>query len=162
MLVRRARANIRRMNAILDQHEALPVPFAEASIADAMNHGVIHCRPETPLRTVARMMATYNVHAVYVFDDRGLWGLVSDIDVAAAACGDLDGRTAGSSSVTPLLTVMSNQPLADAAELMSLIGATHLAVLDPVTRKPVGVVSTLDVVKAIAIGQGVREVQASA
>jgi len=160
---------MRRMNATVDQHETPPIPFAEATIADAMSHGVIHCRPETPLRAVARIMATYNVHAVYVFDygeeaDESveLWGLVSDLDVAAAACGDLDGRTAGSSAITPLLTVESDQPLAEAAELMSLKNTAHLAVLDPVTHRPVGVVSTLDVARAIAVAQGVREVQASA
>jgi CBS domain-containing protein len=157
------------MNATVDQHERVPVPFCDASVADAMSHGVIRCAPETPLRAVARIMATYNVHAVYVFDygdeadeNVELWGLVSDLDVAAAACGEIDARTAGRSAVTPLLTVWSDQPLAEAAELMSLKGTAHLAVLDPVTRRPVGVVSTLDVARAIAAGQGVREVQASA
>jgi CBS domain-containing protein len=160
---------MRRMNATVDQHEQPPVPFCDASVADAMSHGVIRCAPETPLRTVARIMATYNVHAVYVFDygdeaDESveLWGLVSDLDVAAAACGEIDRRTAGHSAVTPLQTVLSDQPLAEAAELMSLKGTAHLAVLDPVTQRPVGVVSTLDVARAIAAGQGVREVQASA
>lgn len=157
------------MNATVDQHKVQPVPFCDASVADAMSHGVIRCAPETPLRTVARIMATHNVHAVYVFDygdeadeDVQLWGLVSDLDVAAAACGEIDGRTAGHSAVTPLQTVLSNRPLAEAAELMSLKGTAHLAVLDPRTRRPVGVVSTLDVARAIAAGQGVREVQASA
>jgi CBS domain-containing protein len=160
---------MRRMNATVDQHEQPPVPFCDASVADAMSHGVIHCAPETQLRTVARIMATHNVHAVYVFDygdesdeDTQLWGLVSDLDVAAAACGEIDGRTAGGSAVTPLLTVTSDRPLAEAAELMSLKGTAHLAVLDPRSQRPVGVVSTLDVARAIAAGQGVREVQASA
>jgi len=160
---------MQRMNATVDQHDAQPVPFGEASVADAMSHGVIHCAPETPLRAVARIMATYNVHAVYVFDygdeaDEAveLWGLISDLDIAAAACGEIDGRTAGGSAITPLVTVTSDQPLAEAAELMSLKGTAHLAVLDSVTHRPVGVVSTLDVARAIAAGQGVREVQASA
>lgn len=163
------RATMRDMHATLDQHDAQPVPFGEASVADAMSHGVIHCQPATPLRSVARIMATYNVHAVYVFDygdeaDEAveMWGLVSDLDVAAAACGEIDGRTAGEAAVTPLLTVTSDQRLAEAAELMALKGTAHLAVLDPVTRRPVGVVSTLDVARAVAVAQGVREVQPSA
>ena len=139
---------------------ATPVPFSEATVVDAMSHGVIHCAPETPLRAVARLMATHNVHAVYVFDygDEGdetveLWGLVSDMDVAMAACADIDARTAGGSAVTPLVTVASNQPLADAAKLMALKGTAHLAVIDPVTHRPAGVVSTLDVARAIAADQ---------
>ena len=132
-----------------------------ATVAEAMSRGVIHCAPETPLRTVARMMATYGVHAIYVFDGGDeadeaveLWGLVSDLDVAAAACGDIDGRTAAGSAVKPLVTVTSDKPLADAAELMSLKGMAHVAVLDPVTRRPIGVVSTLDVARAVAAGLG--------
>jgi CBS domain-containing protein len=144
----------------LSRHD--PVVFDHARVADAMSHGVIHCAPETPLRAVARMMVTYGVHAVYVFDDaHELLGLVSDLDVAAAACGDIDRRSAGGSAITPLVTVTSTQPLADAADLMALKGTAHLAVLDPVTRRPVGVVSTLDVARAVAAGQGVREVHPS-
>lgn len=148
--------------------QSLPVPFGEATVADAMSHGVIHCAPETPLRVVARMMATYGVHAIYVFnygseDDETveLWGLVSDLDVAAAACGGMEGKTARASAVTPLHTVLSDEPLGVAAEMMSLKGTAHLAVLDPVSRRPVGVVSTLDVARAVAAENGVREVQPS-
>jgi CBS domain-containing protein len=145
------------------------VTFEEATVADAMSRGVIQCAPETPLRTVARMMATYQVHAVYVFDygdeddeDVQLWGLVSDLDIAAAACGELDAKTAAGSAVTPLQVVRSDQPLAAAAALMAFTGVAHLAVLDPETGRPVGVLSTLDVARAVAAGHGVREVYASA
>jgi CBS domain-containing protein len=134
-------------------------PFASASVADAMTVGLIHCAPETPLRTVARMMATYRVHAIYVFDygnesdeNVELWGLVSDLDLAAAACADIDERTAADSTVTPIVTVTGDQPLADAAALMAAGGMTHLAVLDTVTQRPIGVVSTLDIARALAAG----------
>ncbi|HZC30316.1 MAG TPA: CBS domain-containing protein [Gaiellaceae bacterium] len=135
---------------------------------DAMSNGVIHCAPETPLRVVARLMATYGVHAIYVFnygdeDDENveLWGLVSDLDVAAAACGGLEGKTARSSAVTPLYTVASDEPLGVAAEIMALKGTTHLAVLDAVSRRPVGVVSTLDIARAVAAENDTFETQAS-
>jgi CBS domain-containing protein len=144
-----------------------PVPFSEATVADAMSHGVIHCAPETPLRSVARMMATYGVHAVYVFDygdedDVGmeLWGLVSDLDVAAAA-GVLDRITARERAVAPLYTVASDEPLSAAAELMALKSTSHLAVLDARTLRPIGVVSTLDVARAIAAETGIREIHPS-
>ena len=142
--------------------ERAVVPFEEALVADAMSRGVIHCVPETPLRKVAWLMATHGVHAVYVFDygdepDEAveLWGLVSDLDVAAAATGDIDGRVAGAVAVSPLFTVTSDQPLRAAAEVMALKSLAHLAVLDPVTHRPVGVVSTLDVARAVAAGPGI-------
>jgi CBS domain-containing protein len=138
------------------------------STADAMNAGVIRCAPETPLRAVARLMATYDVHAVYVFDfgqedDESvrIWGLVSDLDVAAA-WPVIDQRTAGGTAVAPVLTVSADEPLEQAAELMAQKGSSHLAVLDPATGRPVGVLSTLDVARVIAAEQGIREIHASA
>ncbi len=149
--------------------QELPVPFEIATVADAMSPGVISCPPETPLRIVARMMATFSVHSVFVFehqdeDDENpqLWGVVSDLDLVAASRLDVDTRTAGACAVTPLVTVSSEAPIEDAAELMAQHGIAHLAVLDPHTQRPVGVISTLDVARSIAAGNGVRETHASA
>jgi CBS domain-containing protein len=150
------------------QLPTLPVPIDEATVGDAMSAGVISCPPETPLRTVARMMATYRVHAVFVFDygdedDESveLWGLVSDLDLAAAVCADVDARTARSSAVTPLVTVASDEPLERAAQLMAEHGIAHLAVVDRSTRRPIGVVSTLDIARAVAAGRAPSEVYAA-
>jgi CBS domain-containing protein len=149
--------------------QKLPVPFESAAVGDAMSPGVISCPPETPLRVVARMMATFNVHSVFVFehqdeDDENpqLWGVVSDLDLVAAGRLDVDARTASSSAVTPLVTVRADAPLHDAADLMAQHGIAHLAVVDPHSERPVGVVSTLDIARSIAAGTGVRETQASA
>jgi CBS domain-containing protein len=128
-----------------------------ATVADAMTSGVIHCSPETPLRAVARLMAEKGVHAVYVFDygdeddeTVALWGLVSDLDLVAAADADLDGMTARGSAVTPLVTIVSSDLLADAGRRMTETGVSHLAVLDPSTGRPSGVLSTLDIVRFVA------------
>src|SRR5262245_17207246 len=132
-------------------------PFRRASVRDLMTEGMISCSPETPLREVARLMAVHKVHGIFVFEeDRDdveasrLWGLVSDLDVVAASRGDIDRRTAGDSAVTPLVTVASNATLARAAQLMTESEASHLAVLDPTTHRPVGVLSTLDIARALA------------
>ncbi len=149
--------------------QELPTPFETATVADAMSPGVISCPPETPLRVVARMMATFNVHSVFVFehqdeDDENpqLWAIVSDLDLVAASRLDLDARTAGASAVTPIVAVPADAPIQDAAELMALNGVAHLAVLDPVAKRPVGVISTLDIARSIAAGHGPQETQASA
>jgi CBS domain-containing protein len=152
-----------------DPKSELPVPFDAALVGDAMSRGVISCPPETPLRVVARMMATFGVHAIFVFehqdeDDEAshLWGVVSDLDLVAAAQLDLDTVTAGTTAVTPFVTVAANRPIADAADLMAQQGIAHLAVTDPVSRRPIGVISTLDVARAVAAGHGVRETHPSA
>jgi CBS domain-containing protein len=142
---------------MINRPQQCALSFDEATVADAMSRGVIHCTPETPLRTVARLMATYNVHAVFVFDygaeadeTAELWGMVSDLDVAAAACGDIDACSAALSAITPLQTVTSDEPLTAAAQAMAFNGLSHLAVLDPATGRPIGVLSTLDVARVVA------------
>jgi CBS domain-containing protein len=138
-------------------HGETPVAFETATVADAMSPGVINCTPGTSLRGVARLMAAYKVHAVFVFDygaeadeTAELWGLVSDLDLVAAAWAGVDERTAGDSAVTPLVTVWSDDRLEHAGQLMAENGVSHLAVIDPATARPVGVLSTLDIARTIA------------
>jgi CBS domain-containing protein len=136
---------------------AASVPFVRARVADVMTEGLISCPPETRLRSVARLMADYGVHSVFVLgygraDDETteLWGIVSDLDLVAAAWGDLEARTAGDTAVTPLVSIESDDALEHAAQLMTEHSVTHLAVLHPETHRPVGVLSTLDIARAVA------------
>jgi CBS domain-containing protein len=122
-----------------------------------MTTGLISCPPETPLRKVAQIMARERVHAIYVFDygteddeTVELWGLVSDLDLVAAARGAIDSLSARDASVTPLVTVRSDDSLDHAAQLLAENGVSHLAVIDPFTRRPVGVLSTFDIARVIA------------
>jgi CBS domain-containing protein len=131
--------------------------LASAKVADAMTIGVISCTPDTPLGAVARLMAKYRVHAVFVYDyrdedgdDLELWGLVSDLDVVAGAWAGIEERTAGDSAVAPLVTVGSDDLLEHAAQLMAEHGVSHLAVIDEGSGRPVGVLSSLDVAQLIA------------
>jgi CBS domain-containing protein len=132
--------------------------FDSAIVSDAMTFGLVSCSPQSSLRAVAGLMADRHIHAVYVFDygdeddeQAELWGLVSDLDVAAAAVGtDLDEVTAGNSAVAPLVTVESTDPLGWAAQLMAENSVSHLAVLDSETHRPAGVISTLDIARIVA------------
>jgi CBS domain-containing protein len=115
------------------------------------------------------MMATYGVHAIFVFehvdeDDEAaqLWAVVSDLDLVAATQLDLDTLTAGVTAVTPLVSVAADSSIAEAGSLMAQYGVAHLAVTEPASRRPIGVISTLDIARAVAAGQGTRETFPSA
>jgi CBS domain-containing protein len=147
------------MNTIPNRSEKHPVELEAATVGDVMTRRVIACAPEAPLRAVAGLMAMNRVHAIFVFrhideDDEAqqLWAVVSDLDLVAATGSDLDTLTAGSTAVTPLVTIASDCPLAMAGSLMAQHGIAHLAVTDPMSRRPVGVISTLDIARAIAVG----------
>ena len=129
--------------------------FEDASVHDAMRVGVITCRPQTRLSDVARMMVGYDVHSVVVADvepERGLWGIVTSLDLARVA-GDLDTVTARDVASTDLTTIRSNEPLRQAAEIMTEHGTTHLIVLQPDSDDPVGMISARGLAGALAYGR---------
>lgn len=127
-------------------------------VADVMHPGLISCPPETPLRSVARMLATYRVHAIVVFPrhmadiDHALsWGVVSDLDVARAAQqGDLEARTAGATAASPVRTVDATAPLTEAVAAMVADGVSHVVAVDASSGRPLGMLSTLDVARTVA------------
>src|SRR5262249_61339746 len=90
------------------------------------------------------------------------WGVVSDPDLVAAPQPALDALTAGATAVTPLVSVLADSSIGEAGSLMAQYGIAHLAVTDPDSRRPIGVISTLDIARAVAAGHGPREVFASA
>ena len=103
------------------QHTFDAPEFENATVLDAMRLGVVSCSPDTPLREVARILATYRIHAVVVADIEGdrPWGIVSDLDLAAAAGRDLRKLTARDIARGELLTLAADESLARAARLMA-------------------------------------------
>jgi CBS domain-containing protein len=132
--------------------------LGQLRVIDAMHPGLISCTPDTPLRTVARMMATYRVHAIVVtahgeeeLPGGGLWGIVSDTDLLRVAeAGDLDEQQAGTIAATEALMVASSDELARAAQLMVEHETSHLIVIERHSGRPIGVLSTLDLARALA------------
>jgi CBS domain-containing protein len=132
--------------------------LAEIEVSEAMHPGVLTCPLETSLRDVARMMSLYRIHAVVAYgedsddvDGPGLWVVVSDLDLVQATIGgELEERTAGATAVTPALTIAAEDTLQHAAQLMSEHELTHLIVVARGSKRPVGVLSTLDIARALA------------
>lgn len=128
--------------------------FEAARVADAMHRGVVTCSRTTSLVTVARLMAANDVHCVVVVAQRldgstKVCGVVSDRDVLLTAVrGELSEAKASGSARTEPLTVLADDPLLDAAELMAEHGATHVVVVDA-SLEPIGMLSTLDVAAVV-------------
>ena len=118
-----------------------------------MHPGVVSCPPDASLHVVASLMSMHGMHSVFVFEPYRadvFLGIVSDLDLVAAARAGLASRTAGESAVTPIVTVRTDDALERAAELMVDNSLSHLCVVDAVTRRPVGVLSTIDIARVIA------------
>jgi CBS domain-containing protein len=131
--------------------------LAELRAIDAMHPGMISCPPETALRTVARMMASYRVHAIVVHDHEvplpggDAWGVVTDADLVRAALDNgVDVLTAKQVAATPAVIVFSSDPLERAMQLMAEHEVTHVIVVERHSGRPIGVLSTLDVARALS------------
>jgi CBS domain-containing protein len=127
-------------------------PLGRTRVQDVMHTGILTTDPTTSLRVVAQLMAGQRVHAVAVADPdnaRRPWGIVTDLDVAAAAAEEAD-ETAGEAARHDVLTISGTEPLSSAAQQMVDHGISHLVVIDPSTGHPTGIVSTLDVAAAYA------------
>lgn len=134
------------------RHVSKPVT-GTIRVHDVMHEGVITCGREESLTVVAQLMADHRVHSIVVTDEPSdapsLWGVVSDLDlVAAASVRDLDEQVAGAAAATPALMIAPDDTLQRAAQLMVENALAHLVVV--AGERPVGVISTLDVAAAFA------------
>ena len=129
--------------------------FKDAEVHDAMRVGVVTCRPETKLADVAQIMVGYDIHSVVVSDvqgERGMWGIVTSLDLARRP-EELGWLTAGEMASTDPVTIASNEPLGRAAELMAEHGVTHLIAVQPETGRPAGMISARGLAAALAYGR---------
>ncbi len=132
--------------------------LSKATVATKMHHGVIACEPDASLSTVARAMQSYGVHCVLVAglasaggDERFVWAIVTDADLLAAAASDGADKRAADVAQTEAPTIEPSATLAGAARTMAEHRVTHLVVVEPESEQPVGVVSSTDVLRTLAL-----------
>jgi len=126
---------------------------APLRVAEVMHWGLVSCPADASLKVVAALMSSEGVHCVVVrgADEGSLWGVVSDLDlIAAASVRPLSVQMAGGTAMRPAVTIAPSESLDVATQLMARTGVAHLVVVDPVERRPVGVLSTLDLARALS------------
>ena len=125
--------------------------FGRFTVLNGLHVGLIECPADTELPAVARTMAANAVHCVVV---RGIepdgWGIISDLDLMAALGSAPAGATAGQVAATDPLVVEPTDTLEHAAQLMVDHQTTHAVVVHPVTGRPLGILSTLDIARFFA------------
>jgi CBS domain-containing protein len=119
-------------------------------VRDVMHRGIIACAPNAPLAEVAAILVERRTHSAMVSDAAGL-AFVTDMDLVAAALRGDPAPMAGELASAELATVPTSATLELAASLVAMSPAGHLVAIDE-QGFPAGVVSTLDVVGAIATG----------
>jgi CBS domain-containing protein len=127
-----------------------------ASVADAMRHGVLSCPADATLRDAARTMSLHHVHTIVVTDpgDGSLAGILSDSVLLGALLDFPRGdRQLADVADADVSAISSDEPLTVAAELMRERGIDHVLVRDAESGRPSGMLSTLDVAGILAWGE---------
>ena len=137
--------------------EPAPDPLVGPRVSEVMHPGVLTCHSGSSLHDVARAMATHGVHSVAIWGDEGddsigFHGMISALDLLSAV---MHGESLASPALVAarrdVHTVRASAPLSEGARLMVDEKASHVIVLADDRDRIVGVLSALDVTRALTL-----------
>lgn len=126
-------------------------------VRDLMSLEPVTIRNNAPLVTADRLMREFGVSGLPVIDHEGaLVGVLSRTDLMAVA-GDAgidawQGMPVATTMTAPALTVDADAPLAEAAAKLEQHHVHRLVVIEPEGRRPIGILSTSDLVRSLVDG----------
>ena len=126
--------------------------MSDKTVGDLMHRGIIACKPGTPMDEVVRIVIEKDVHAIIVMDDETqAQGIISHTDIIRFFGQDLSQHTARDVMSRPVPDIEVDRPAELAARQMLDNASHHLLVIEVEQgeRKPVGVISTTDLVKGM-------------
>ncbi|MEP6807087.1 MAG: CBS domain-containing protein [Chloroflexota bacterium] len=126
-------------------------------VRDLMTLEPLTVRDNSPLIRAERVMRESSVSGLPVVDGEGrLVGVVSQTDLMRVASGPDDqawhGNSVASTMTAPGLTVEADASLAAAAAMMVQHHVHRLVVVEANGGRPIGILSTTDLVRAVADG----------
>ncbi|MCE4603093.1 MAG: CBS domain-containing protein [Desulfurococcales archaeon] len=123
----------------------------EPLLEDVMRTPVVTMAPMETVRRAAEEMSSRGIGSIVIVDSRDmLLGIVTKTDIVAKVVAR--GLDPGMVKLGDIMTenpyyMFSDAPLREAAELMGSKGIGHLPVLDPETRRIVGIITKSDILK---------------
>ena len=130
-------------------------------VRDLMSLEPVTVRGGAPLVVADMLMRQFGVSGLPVIDGQGkLIGVLSRTDLMALA-GDArveawQGRSVAATMTAPSLTVEADAPLVEAAARMEEHHVHRLVVVEPQGGRPIGILSTTDIVRAVASSEASR------
>ena len=130
-----------------------------ALVRDVMTTEIVTCTPDVPLDEVADLMVTHRIHSVVVLappagdplGEGGDWSLISELDLVAAVPWGDEIASVASVAASPRVVVRPEDSLAAAALTMAENATAHVLVVEDGGAEPVGILSALDVARALAV-----------
>lgn len=126
-------------------------PFRKIRAADLMNEHVATARPNDSLARISAEMERRKIGSVIIAQNRRVVGILTERDFTRIVKqGIIHGRDrAKHHMTTPVFTIRSDVPVADAIKLMRRKHVRHLPVLDK-RRRLVGILSSRDLMNALS------------
>ncbi len=157
-----ARIALAHLRELPDYHTRLSLIEAGAAgrqlrVRDLMSLEPVTVRGGAPLVVADRLMRDFGVSGLPVIDGKGeLIGVLSRTDLMALA-GDprveaWQGKSVAATMTAPGLTVEADAPLSEAAARMVEHRVHRLVVVESEAGRPIGILSTTDLVRAVATG----------
>jgi CBS domain-containing protein len=137
-----------------------PPAWIAGTVGDRMTRDAIVVRADQPLAYAARLLEQHRIHGLPVIDDAGaLVGVISGSDMLRARTtehlwSDWPGLKVRHLMSAPALTISATASLEEAAARMEQLQVHRLVVVAPDGITPVGVISTSDIVRAMAAQVG--------
>jgi len=147
------------------------VNLSAVKVKDAMTRTVTHIAPSMPLNEVLQLLVEKQLKAVPVVDGGHIVGIITGGDLLARAGMDLrlslqrtlppeilshqiqklaaEGRTAKDIMTSPVITIVEDEPVLQAAALMSQKNIKRLPVVNR-QGELVGIISRLDILALVA------------
>lgn len=127
----------------------------ELVVRDVMTREPLTVAPDQPLATADRLLREHRVSGLPVVERDGhLAGVLSRTDLMALASDDAvgawHGRAVGTAMTAPAITVAPDATLTEAAARMEEHRVHRLVVVELDDGRPIGVLSTTDLVRAVA------------
>jgi CBS domain-containing protein len=130
--------------------------MASSTVGELMTPDPVRVQSNAPLARAAHLLDQHHVHGLPVVDESGaLVGVVSQTDMLRARTTEhlwasWRGLQVRHLMTSPALTVSADTSLTDAAARMEEYQVHRLVVVGPDGTSPIGIVSTSDMVRAMA------------
>lgn len=141
----------------IDPREAV----AAWRVLDVMTSPILSCAPDLGVEDAAALMAAEQIHCLAVVEvpedpaqPERFVGVLSDLDLVNALDGPAAAGAVAELAGAPVESVAADALLSEAVHQMHESRARHLVVVARGSGRPVGMLSTLDVLRALTDAPG--------
>lgn len=124
-------------------------------VTDIMTRGIVCARRELPAEAVVELVLQHRLGCLPVIEDPGRpVGMITRVDLVEQLLGGGERPTTANELMLPLaITLGERATVAHAAALMAIEGVHHIPIVDGFGRM-IGLVSSLDIVRWLAVNDG--------